>query len=206
MPGLPNNSHESPRFTHEQLAPYVMRTPPPAKTVSTTTMASNIKYIPPQMDVLASTTTQASRENPLRLLLRDAGVLSTLLQYLPWLVIPFRTSDKSCELYVGPSSARDLLLQGWLSILEITFLVAAIPVTMILPGMLSVAIATVCCAVVYLLSWPMRGSRIAYSIMDDDTIASADQHGSERWLFVNGCATGYDQATCFHSAEADWQP
>lgn len=198
MPGLPNSGHEPTRVTHEQLAPYVMRTPPPAKTVSTTTMASNIKYIPPQMDALASTTTQASRENPLRLLLRDAGVLSTLLRYLPWLVIPFRTSDKSCELYVGPSSARDLLLQIWLSILEITFLVAAIPVMMILPGVLSITIVTVCCAIIYVLSWPMQGPRIAYSMMDDDTIASADQHGSERWLFVNGCATGYDLSRYSH--------
>ncbi len=196
MPGLPSYSHKPPSSTHEHLASYVMSTPPTAKAMSTTAMALNIKYIPPQMDALASTTTQASRENPLRLLLHDAGVLSTVLRYLPWLVIPFRTSDKSCELYVGPSSARDLLLQGWLSVLEITFLVAAIPVILLLPGVLSIVIATLCCAVVYILSWPMQGPRIAYSMMDDDTITSAEQHGSERWLFVNGCATGYDLVDC----------
>lgn len=158
-------------------------------------MANGIKYIPPQMDALASTTTQASRQNPLRLLLHDAVALCSVLRYLPWIIVPFKTLDKSCELYMGPSNARDLLLQGWLSILEIIFLVAAVPVAMLLPGMLSVGLAMLCCATIFVLSWPMQGAKIAYSMMDDDTVLSAEQHGSERWLFVNGCATGCDRVT-----------
>ena len=191
MPGLPNYDHEPSSFAHEHLASHVMGTPTPVKMATATMAINSIKYIPPQMDVLAGTTTEASRQNPIRLFLNDAAVLFTVLQYAPWIIIPFRTSDKSCELYVGPSSARDLLLQGWLSVVEITFLVAAIPVIMLLPGIMSVAIAVMCCALIIVLSWPMQGPRIAYSMMDGDTVLSAEQHGSERWLFVNGCATGH---------------
>ena len=201
MPGLPTYSHESPSFAHVHLEPHVMRALPPAKSALKTSMAGNIKYIPPQMDVLASTTTPASRQNPFRLLLHDAGVFSTLLRYLPWIIIPFRTSDNSCELYMGPSSARDLLLQSWLSILEVAFLVAAIPVVLLLPGILSAAVAMMCCVIIYVLSWPMQGPKIAYSMMDDATVLSAEQHGSERWLFVNGCATGYELLASCHTGE-----
>ena len=199
MPGLPQHSHEPPSFIHEDRPPRAMRTSPPAKRASTTAMENSIKYIPPQMDALASTTTQASRQNPLRLLLHDAAALCNVLQYLPWIILPFKTSDKSCELYMGPSNARDLLLQGWLSALEIVFLVASIPVAMLLPGIISVGLAMLCCGTIYILSWPIQGAKIAYSMMDDDTVLSAEKHGSERWLFVNGCATGCGLATFFQT-------
>ena len=201
MPGLPNYSHEPPSVTPNCLESNVTRTHPSARVASINAMANKIKYIPPQMDALASTTTQASRENPLWLLMHDASVLASVLRYLPWTVLPFRTSDKSCELYMGPSSARDLLLQSWLSVLEVAFLIAAIPIGLLLPGMLSVAIAMLCCGVIYVLAWPMQGPRIAYSMMDDETVLSAEQRGSERWLFVNGCATGYDSVNFLHTSK-----
>ena len=194
MPGLPNHSHKPPSFAHDHRESSVTRTLPPAKAASTNAMANKIKYLPPQMDTLASSTTEASRQRPFRLLINDAGVLASNLRYLPWIVLPFRTSEKSSELYPSPSNATDLALQGWLAVLEVTFLAAAVPVVLLLPGILSAIMAIVCCGIIYILSWPMQGPRIAYSMMDDITIHSANQNRNERWLFVNGVATGYDIA------------
>lgn len=189
MPGLPHHGHELSGFVDVPHASPITRAPPATKP-SPSIMATAVEYNPPQMDALASTTTQASRQNPLRLLLHDAGVLSTTLRYLPWIVLPFHTADDSCELYMGVSGARDVVLQSWLFILETTFLLFTIPAVLILPGALLLGLATFCGLVVYAVSWPMRGPRIAYSKMDDETIKSAEQHDTERWLFVNGCMTG----------------
>lgn len=37
---------------------------------------------------------------------------------------------------------------------------------------------------------PMQGPRIAYSAMDKETVENAKRYEGERWVFVNGIATG----------------
>lgn len=152
-------------------------------------MAKSIKFIPPQIDPLAGTTTEASRKSPLRLLLKDLGVLIRMLQYLPSLCSPFRTSDKSAELYVSPANMLDIVLNGWLLLLESILLLLAIPAFLVLPGGIFLLAATVCIIVILASAWPMQGQGVAYSRMDEKTTAIAKQHESERWLFINGCMT-----------------
>ena len=155
-------------------------------------MTKSIKFIPPQIDALAGTTTEASRKNPLRLLTEDLGVLMRMLRYLPWIIIPFRTADKTAELYIAPTNLRDIILNGWLILFESILLLVALPAFFILPGGIWLLVAIVCVIVILLSAQPMQGPRIAYSRMDEKTTAKAKKHDSERWLFINGCMTGWE--------------
>ncbi|KAK4694602.1 hypothetical protein P7C71_g3005, partial [Lecanoromycetidae sp. Uapishka_2] len=154
-------------------------------------MAGNIKYIPSQMDPLAGASTSAARQNPLRLMMQDAGVLITMLPYLPYIFLPLRANDESSELYLNLQGARDMLLQSWLFIMETNLLLMAVPAFLALPGAFSITAIVLCSVTVYLVAYPMEGPRLAESNMDSLTETMAGQHKDERWLFVNGCATGH---------------
>ena len=166
--------------------------PRPLKPPRSGTMVKVVRYIPPQMDPLAASSTKAARQSPLRLLMQDAGVLVTMLPYLPNIFLPLKAKDQSCELYPNLLGLRDAVLQGWLFIMETLLLLLIVPAILILPGVISLAAFAMCCLTIYLASHPMDGSRIAYSNLDGETLVMAEQHKDERWLFVNGCATGYD--------------
>lgn len=155
-------------------------------------MAKAIKFIPPQIDALASTNTEASRKNPLRLLMQDLGVLIQMLRYLPWIIIPFHTSNKNAELFISPTSILDIILNSWLFLFQSILFLVAVPAFFILPGGVLLLAATLCICSILVAAWPMQGPRIAYSKMDEKTTAIAKQHESERWLFINGCVTGWE--------------
>lgn len=150
----------------------------------------NVSFIPAQMDGFASTSTEAAREMPLRLILRDAGVLVQNIQYLPWIILPFKTSDSSAELYMSLSHARDNLIQCWLFSMEAILVVLAVPATLVLPGWITILAAFLCCLVVRAICLPLQGSRVVHSEMDGEVAMASKQHESERWLFINGCMTG----------------
>lgn len=128
--------------------------------------------------------------SPFRLFIKDAGVLVANLRYLPLIFLPFRTTDRDAELYLSVANIRDLLLQLMITFLESIFLLAALPVFLLLPGTLSLLVAAICCVLLMGLTAPMQGARIAYSALDEATAENAKRHQHERWLFVNGIATG----------------
>ena len=166
-------------------------------------MAKTIKFIPPQIDPLASTTTEACRKDPLHLLMQDLGVLVRMLRYIPWVVIPFRTSNKSAELYMSPAGFLDVVLNGFLFLFESILLLVAVPAFLFLPGGVFLLVATICVSLILLAAWPMQGPRVAYSKMDEKTMATAKQHESERWIFINGCMTGWENLDNTASTQID---
>ena len=135
--------------------------------------------------------TKAARQSPMRLMIQDAGVLLTMLPYLPNIFLPLKAKDSSDELYMNMQGARDTTLQGWLMIMETSVLLMAPLALLILPGLVSMTVIALYSLTVYLVSWPMEGPDVTYSKMDDTTRALAENHRDERWLFVNGTATGY---------------
>ena len=191
MPCLPNRQSRGghgARYSHQQAdvtSPLL-----PTKSLRLANMANTIRYIPPQMDPLAGSSTRAARQSPLRLLLQDAGVLITMLPYLPDIFLPFRTNDPSSECYLSLAGAGNILLQGWLFIMEACLLLISPFVLLLLPGTLSVLAIAMCYLTVYLVTWPLEGPDVTYSNMDEKTEALAEQHRDERWLFINGTATG----------------
>lgn len=191
MPGLPKRqSYALLHGTDEHHESGITALLPPQKPPTSTTMAQSIRYIPPQMDPMASLSTRSARQNPIFLILQDAFVLITNLRYLPGTFLPFGTKDPSNELYLDPSGVREQVLQGGLFVMEIVILLLAIPTILILPGVLSTAICTVCCLTVYLLCSPIEGPKVIYSNMSEETLGQAEQHKNERWLFINGCMVG----------------
>lgn len=150
----------------------------------------NVSFIPAQMDGFASTSTEAARETPLRLILQDAGVLIQNIRYLPWIILPFKTSDSSAELYMSLSHARDNLIQCWLFFMEVVLLLLAVPATLFLPVWIAILAAFLCCLVVRAICLPLEGSRVVHSEMGREATMASKQHESERWLFINGCMTG----------------
>jgi len=196
MPGF-QIRHEAEPLSPSLILSSTVTNPPKLSAASPAKMSNSIKFIPPQLDRLAGTSTEASRENPIRLLIRDAGVLISMLRYLPSLFLPLRTGNKHAELYPSPKGVRDILLQSWLFCTELMLLLVVPIAYMVLPGLVILSGAAVACLVIYVVSWPMQGPRIVYSEMDDATIKSAKEHENERWLFINGTMVGY---VCWLSA------
>lgn len=191
MPGRPRDQVSSVHNTCELITSTGITTTPTSYYRASSSTMAKVSFIPAQMDGLASTTTEAARENPLRLLMRDAGVLIKMLRYLPCILLPFRIADPSAELYMGMSNTRDTLLQSWLFLIETVLLLLAVPATLVLPGGILIAVVALCCIVVRAICLPMHGPRIVRSAMDRETVLAAKQHEDERWIFVNGCITGY---------------
>lgn len=142
------------------------------------------------MDSLASSHSEAARQNPLRLILRDVGILIKNLTYLPWIILPFRTKDKSAELYMSLSKSRENIVQGWLFLVETLLLFLSVPAFLILPGVVSILASALCCVVISAICKLLQGSRVVHSETDEDNVARARQHEDERWIFINGCMTG----------------
>lgn len=160
------------------------KSPPPLD------MSNSIKYIPSQMDPLAVASTRAARQDPIRLMIEDAGILLRLSLYVPKLISPFSTRDKDAELYPSLANIKVGFLQTLLALIQVLFLVVVIPTFVWLPGGVSLAATVSCCLVCYLITLPMQGPPINRSNMDDTTKTLARQHENERWVFVNGICTG----------------
>lgn len=193
MPGLRSQDHGLPNSigheTHQQTQTTSTAPPTSAKLLPSLAMMNTIEFIPSQMDALSSTTTEAARKSPLRLLIQDLVVLITKLPYLTWIIRPFQTSDPNAEMYLSLRGLRDMALQSCLFILETAVILFALPAFLILPGAMFIGVATIIFTLIYIVAWPMHGSKLVYSHMDESTIAKAQQHENERWIFINGCMT-----------------
>ncbi len=189
MPGLPRRqSFELMRDMGSTHGPGIMRLAPLPKPLPRLDSADGIKYIPAQQDPMAASTTSAARQSPIRLFFEDAGVLLRLLPYLPNIFLPLKTNNSTNELYLHLAGTRNMILQTWLFVMETVLLLLAVPVFLVLPGLISLAGLALSWWTIWLTAKPMEGPRIAYSKMNDDTLAIAEQRKDERWLFVNGCA------------------
>ena len=153
-------------------------------------MMERIQYVPSQVDPMAGLSTRAERENPIRLLLQDTAVLLANLRYLSNVFLPFKAQDSSDELYLDLKGIRDDVLQAFIFLLELALLLLAVPAILILPGALWMSALAIGCLVVYLLCKPMEGPTVLYSNMSEETLALAEQHRGERWLFINGVMVG----------------
>ncbi|KAL8823813.1 MAG: hypothetical protein Q9191_005530 [Dirinaria sp. TL-2023a] len=86
MPGLVREDYTQLDYVNRQDDP--LFTGPPSPTALSPLSPSaqgrkHVRFIPSQMDPLSATDTEAARESPLKLFVKDAGVLFTLLQWLP---------------------------------------------------------------------------------------------------------------------------
>lgn len=154
-------------------------------------MSDSIKYIPSQMDPLAGASTQAARhQDPIRLMVEDAGVLLRQFRLIPNIISPFFTREKDSEFYLSLENVKVGFLQTVLALIQVLFLLLVIPAFVWLPGGVFLAATALCCLACYLITLPMQGPAINQSNMDDVTTTLAKQHKNERWVFLNGICTG----------------
>ena len=178
--------HKSPTVTAH--VPRKSRKKPKSLMSPTMEQKHTISFLPPQMDGSAGTSTRAVREDPLRLLLRDCGVLVSMIGYLPWVVLPFRTDDKGAELHFSLRGIRNWFLQVSLILFQTLLLFAALPALILLPGGAIAILMLLSYLIICALSWPMQGPRVVYSNLEEGSSAPTD-FADERWLFFNGCWT-----------------
>ena len=152
--------------------------------------SDSIKYIPSQMDPLAVASMEASRRDPLRLILNDAGVVLRLFLYVPKILAPFSTRDKDDELYPSFTNIKVAFLQTLLALVQMFFLVTIIPAFVCLPGGVVLAGTALVFLICHLITLPMQGPPVNHSNMDDITRKLAEKHKNERWVFINGICTG----------------
>ena len=91
MPGIPKHSGHAllhDMYGHHKLGATGLAPQVTLKATSSESIAKTICYVPPQMDPLAASSTRAARQSPMRLLMQDAGVLITMLPYLPNVFLP----------------------------------------------------------------------------------------------------------------------
>lgn len=163
-----------------------------AKCPAPSTMGNRVKFIPAQMDAHAGSTTRARRESPVFGLWRDIGVARDMVSYMPLIIYPFRTTDKYAELYPWSLlNIRDAVLQTLLAIIQAVMILGA-PValfctTFFFPGGVLLALIAACWILIHVIALPMQGPRIVY----EHPRMASDTHPDERWLFINGCLTGY---------------
>ena len=153
-------------------------------------MSDSIKYIPSQMDPLAGASTQAARQDPIGLMVEDAGVLFRQYRFIPNIISPFFTGEKDQEFYLSLENVKVGFLQAVLALIQVLFLLLVIPAFVWLPGGVFLAATALCCLACYLITLPMQGPPYNHSNMDDVTTTLAKQHKNERWVFVNGICTG----------------
>ena len=191
MPGiLKTHGFETLNFLYRQTESNIANLTLPRIASSVHNMDRKISYVPPQVDLLLSASTRAVRWSPMRLLLQDAAVLSKMLPYFPWMFLPRKTSDDKAELYLSRQNAKEMTLQVLLFLYELALLLLFIPGFFVLPGSVSMIFAGGSVLIVRLIAWPMEGSGISQSSMDEAIQVSAQHHTDERWLFINGCASG----------------
>ena len=150
-----------------------------------------IKYVPPQMGSVASYSTAALRQSPIRLLIKDVAVFITVLPFLPFLFLPWKSKDAATEGNLRAVTIRDTILQTLLTLIELVLLIVTIPIFLIVPGFLFVPLIFLCILIIYLVALPTQGPRIVVSQMNTGTAKTAERHRDERWLFVNGINTGH---------------
>ena len=157
-------------------------------TFANETPTSPICYVPSQPDPLAAATKRALKASPVQLFFRDVKVLFRQLRLLPWLFLPFPSKAQYAEL--SPRTrihkSGETVLQVLLFVLETTLLLTFIPTFILLPGSVSLPAMILALLLIYLISLPMSGPATAKS----KTETKNDRYQNERWVFINGCASG----------------
>ncbi|KAI4180715.1 MAG: hypothetical protein L6R41_007054, partial [Letrouitia leprolyta] len=142
------------------------------------------------MGQLADYYTRATRDGPLWLLIKDIGVLATVLPYLPLVFFPIKKHGGNQDGHSRLASFRDNVIQALLFLVEIISLILFIPALIVLPGLLFIVFLGLCVLIAQLIAWPTQGPRIVESTVSEASSHHLQQQPQERWVFINGICTG----------------
>ena len=131
----------------------------------------------------------AKEESPVRLFVEDVLLLFRNLRLFPFVFLP---ATKHAQL-PGVKKHTARVAYGWtviavLTLLESVVLIAVAPAFVLLPGLVFLAAAGICLALIWVLAWTTWGTLVVES--DAGGVDSHDFHG-EKWFFLNGITTRY---------------
>jgi hypothetical protein len=151
------------------------------------TPKKGVSFIPPQLDSQAATSTQTAKDSPSSLAFQDTRTLFSMMNYLPWVVIPFCTNCEDAELYLHGKNLWALITISIATLLTFIGGILAIPAFIILPGGLIALVLALGTAIVHGICARIQGPMIVHSKLTPETKALASKFAHERWIFVNGC-------------------
>jgi hypothetical protein len=156
--------------------------------------STSVSYIPPQSDSLAVTSSEAARNGPFVLAIRDVVTFVRMLYLFPTIFIPFWTTNPREEFYLWDSNLFGLIALTFASVIPIVLLLLAIPAFVVLPGSVCVLVIIAGTVLIRIICKPFEGPGLVTSEPPTDEAVIARQHllNSERWIFLNGCCvTGH---------------
>jgi hypothetical protein len=156
--------------------------------------STSVSYIPPQSDSLAATSTEAARNGPFLLAIRDCVTFFCMLNLFPTIFLPFWTTNPRDEFYLAGPNVFGLIALSIASVIPILLLLVALPAFVFLPGFACVLVIAAGILFIRAVCKPFEGPCLVTSERPTDEAVIARHHllNSERWIFLNGCCvTGH---------------
>uniref|UniRef100_L2GA32 Uncharacterized protein n=1 Tax=Colletotrichum fructicola (strain Nara gc5) TaxID=1213859 RepID=L2GA32_COLFN len=145
----------------------------------------SVTYIPPLIDGACGTVPLAQKQ-PFALLQDD---LREMWKMLPGLMTSLRTHVANHRAHLSRSHLKDIIVQLSLAIVEVGMITLAVPMFMILPGILFAAWLALSMSLVLALSWLMNGSNIIVNCDEFGNSTSEAEEDEEKWIFIGGMGT-----------------
>jgi hypothetical protein len=167
-----------------------------------------VSYIPSQLEA-PTTVAVTPRASPGKLLVYDIKLVLELIQWLPWILMPFGgaknrsifitlfvyiyeeiTADKKryAESSLRKENFREFLLHTVIFIFTMSSMGYAVRIAAVTTGYMFLAYSIACWAILMILCRPLNyGPRVLKSHVD---LEGYPLHPRERWVFVNGICSG----------------
>ncbi|KAH0425293.1 hypothetical protein CcaCcLH18_11039 [Colletotrichum camelliae] len=127
-----------------------------------------------------------AQKQPFALLQDD---LREMWKMLPGLMTSLRTHVANHRAHLSRSHLKDIIVQLSLAIVEVGMITLALPMFMILPGILFAAWLALSMSLVLALSWLMNGSNIIVNCDEFGNSTSEAEEDEEKWIFIGGMGT-----------------
>ena len=162
-------------------------------------MGLKVSFTPSQLSLPGVTSPVTFRTSPSSLLWRDLMLCASLIFYMPFIIIPFPTTNKNGELYLlNAGNVVSIVVHIALGVCSLFGILAAPFIVLLVPGIASVlfgAGVAASCAVceahqslsdvgVFYLN---RGPAVVHSTVQ---LPLQNRFKGEKWFFINGVMVG----------------
>ncbi|OLN87403.1 hypothetical protein CCHL11_09572 [Colletotrichum chlorophyti] len=149
------------------------------------TFGPSVTYIPPLIDGACGTVPLAQK--PTLQLLHDD--LREMWQMMPGLMTSLRTHVANHRQHLSKSHLKDIVVQLTLAIVEVGIITLAVPLFIVLPGLLFAMWLGISMSMVLGLSWLMNGNELMTSCDEFGNKTTELDEEDERWIFIGGMGT-----------------
>ncbi|KAL3423690.1 hypothetical protein PVAG01_05437 [Phlyctema vagabunda] len=149
---------------------------------------AGVTFVPAMIDGSCGTSPVSYRQTPIHLFWNDVKLMAHNLDCIPEMARTICTLETVRDVFETWKSARDILLQILLAIVQICALSIVIPAYLFLPGAAFLGGCITLACTVAILSSPLKGRRVVRNKGYIDM-----EYSDERWIYVNGSMTSHNQ-------------